>query len=127
MLGKMMGGLNNFILNHKLTYINGTKRAGWDNLYEDCFQGINQIVEDNLKGKHNKEIINEVYVKMLEALHEANEKMKEYIDHPDAKPRWTDSWYQTFNNIIKYSKSANNSNKKVIIITMIDQFLRATF
>ena len=64
---------------------------------------------------------------MLRALHNAYEKMKEFENHPDAKPGWTDSWNSTFEKIIKYSKSANILNKKVIAINMIDQFLRCTF
>jgi hypothetical protein len=109
-------------------YHDGTKRAGWDHLYEDCFEGINQIIHENIKGlPHDTMLVNAIFKKMLRALNEASEKMKEFENHPDAKPRWTDSWYSTFKNIIKYSESADTLNKKVITINMIDEFLRSTF
>lgn len=109
-------------------YIDGTKRDGWDYLYEDCFEGINQIIDNNLKGlSHNEDIVNEIFKKMLVALNNANEEIKPIKEHPDAKPEWSPSWDSTFNNIVEYSKTANSLNKKVITITMIDQFLRCTF
>ncbi len=109
-------------------YIDETKRGGWDYLYEDCFEGINQIINDNLKGiQHNEEIVNEIFKKMLEVLNKASEKIKSFKEHPDAKPRWSNSWDSSFNNIIEYSISADTINKKAITINMIDQFLRCTF
>ena len=57
-------------------YIDETKRAGWDDLYEDCFEGINQIIDNNLRGlPHNERIVNEIFNKMLEALNKANEEI----------------------------------------------------
>ena len=109
-------------------YIDTAEKAGWNYLYEDCFEGINQIINENLKGiKHNKKIVNEIFKKMLEALDKANEKIKPLKEHPDAKPRWSYSWDSTFNNITEFSKLAYTINKKVITINMIDQFLRCTF
>lgn len=109
-------------------YHDGTMRAGWDYLYEDCFEGINQIINNNLNNlKHEEYVVNDVFEKMLRALNDASKKMKEFENHPDAKPGWTDSWFSTFDNIIEYSKTADTLNKKVITINMIDQFLRATF
>jgi len=112
----------------KYKYIDETKKDGWDYLYEDCFAGINQIINSNLKGRqHNQKIVNKIFKKMLEALNKANEKIKPFKEDSDAKPRWSSSWDSTFNNIIEYSKSADTLNKKAITINMIDQFLRCTF
>ena len=108
-------------------YIDETKRAGWDYLYEDCFDGINQIISDNLNRQHNEKIINEIFKKMLEVLNKAKEKIEPLKEHLDAKPKWSYSWNSTFNNIIEYSKTADNLNQKVITINMIDKFLRCTF
>ena len=73
-------------------YIDGTKRDGWDYLYEDCFDGINQIMNNNIKGRqHEVKIVNEIFEKMLDALNRANEKIKPLKEHPDAKPRWSPS------------------------------------
>jgi molecular chaperone DnaK (HSP70) len=109
-------------------YHDGTKRAGWDHLYEDCFEGINQIIHENIKGlPHNEILVNEIFKKMLEALHKAKEKINSFVENPYAKPEWSISWDSTFNKILEYSKSANTANKKVITINMIDEFLRSTY
>lgn len=118
---KIKGGKGlEFILDHELMYIDGTKRAGLDYLYEHCFEGINNIVSDNLKGEHNTELIEGVYKDMLQAMEKASIKMKQYKDN-------TKSWYKTHNNILEYSRTAATPNKKVIVITMVDQFLRSTY
>ena len=106
-----------------MTYIDGSKRAGWDDLYEDCFNGINKIIEDNLKLKHNEELIENIFSKMLEALEKAISRMGELNEDKDKKK----PWFIKAKNIKEYSKTADNFNKKVITITMIDQFLRATY
>jgi ATP-dependent RNA circularization protein (DNA/RNA ligase family) len=106
-----------------MVYIDETKRAGWDNLYEDCFEDINKIVEDNLNLKHDKEIIEKVFLKMLKALENAIKKMENEENIYEEKAPWFDK----ANNIYEYSKTADTLNKKVITINMIDQFLRATY
>lgn len=104
-------------------YIDRTKRAGWDYLYEDCFEGINHIIDENIGGvKHDEKIVNEIFKKMFDALNKASEKMEQFKDDPSVN-----SWYSTFNKIVEFSKSANTVNKKVIAINMVDQFLRSTF
>jgi len=64
---------------------------------------------------------------MMGALEKAKEKMEPFRGHPDAKPEWSISWECTYQNIIEFSKIAETTNRKVIIINMIDHFLRCTF
>lgn len=106
-----------------MQYIDPTKRAGWDDLYEDCFEGINQIIEDNLKQVHNEEVINNIFPKMTLALDKAIEKMKGLPgDEEKKKP-----WFEKADRLKEFLESVDTMNKKVIGINMVDQFLRATY
>ncbi|MCX6749205.1 MAG: hypothetical protein NTW17_00465 [Candidatus Pacearchaeota archaeon] len=106
-----------------MKYINEKKRAGWDDLYEDCFEGINKIIEDNLELKHDETLIKAVFPKMIKALEKAIIRMKDLnYDELMKKP-----WFAKAQNISEFSKNAETVNKKVISINMIDQFLRATY
>jgi len=106
-----------------MPYIDEKKRAGWDDLYEDCFEGINQIIKDNLELKHNEELIEKIFSKMLDALDKATQRMNELEENESEK----EPWFFKANNIKEYSKEADTTNKKVITINLIDQFLRATY
>ncbi len=106
-----------------MVYIDGTKRAGWDDLYEDYFEEINQLIEDNLNLKHNKELIENLFPKMLKVLDKAVLRMKEIEE--DKSPK--EPWFVKVNNLKEYAKKADTLNKKVITINLIDQFLRMSF
>ncbi|MFA5993037.1 MAG: hypothetical protein WC796_05000 [Candidatus Pacearchaeota archaeon] len=106
-----------------MVYIDGSKRAGWDDLYEDCFEGINQIIEDNLELKHNDELINNVFYRLIEALNGAEVRMQNLEGGEELKKEW----FVKLKDIKDYAKNADSPNKKVIAITIIDQFLRATY
>ncbi len=106
-----------------MAYIDGTKRDGWDDLYGDCFNGINKIIEDNLKSKHNKELIENIFSKMLKVLEKAILRMRELDGDEDKKK----PWFIKAEDIKEFSKIADSVNKKVITINMIDQLLRSTY
>jgi len=114
-----------------MSYSYKDKRAGWDDLYEEYFEDIEKIMEDNIVFKHNNELIEKTFFSMLNVLEKASEKMKllesDAEPDPDAKPTWSPSWHFTFKNIKDFADAADTINKKVIAITMIDQFLRATY
>ncbi|HLD55054.1 MAG TPA: hypothetical protein VJB35_02215 [Candidatus Nanoarchaeia archaeon] len=117
----LKGGLENFVLDHELMYIGESNRAGWDYLYEHCFEDINQIVEENVNGyEHPVELVENVYQKMLESLEKAKIKMDQLEGDKD-------SWYNTYNVILEFSKKAETTSLRVITINMIDQHLRSTY
>ncbi len=117
----LKGGLENIVLDHKLMYIGKENQAGWDYLYEDCFDGINKIVNDNLKGnKHDEILIDKIYGKMIVALEKARIKM-------DKLQGDKGNWYKTYNTILEFSETAYTPNKKIITINVIDQHLRRTY
>lgn len=118
---QLKGGLENFVLDHELMYINELNRAGWDYLYENCFEGINEIVANNVRGgEHNEKLVDEVYQKMLQSLEKSKEKMDELGGDKE-------SWYVTYNIILEFSQKAHTPSLKVITINIIDQHLRSTY
>ena len=106
-----------------MVYIDKNKKAGWDDLYENYFEDINKLIEDNLSLRHNIELIEGLFSKMLKVLDKAEKRMQEFKSDENEKK----GWYIKLKNIRDYAKEADTSNKKVITITIIDQFLRATY
>ncbi|MDP3027311.1 MAG: hypothetical protein Q8N63_06380 [Nanoarchaeota archaeon] len=106
-----------------MEYASEKNRAGWDDIYRDNFEILNIIINDNLNGKHNKELINKLFPIMLEALEKAENRMKEI----EGEDKLKQEWYDKAERIKNYSNQAENLNKKVITINMIDQFLRSTY
>lgn len=106
-----------------MRYINDKNRAGWDDLYEQYFEEINKVIEDNIKQKHNKKLVEELFKNMLIVLEKAKEKMSNLEgDKEKKKP-----WFEKLKNIVEYAKNAHTTSKKVITINMVDQFLRSTY
>ena len=106
-----------------MVYLDETKKAGWDDLYKECFEGINEIVKDNLESKHNEELIEEIFPKMLDSLDRAVLKMKEL----DGEKTEKEGWFSKCKGIKEFAEKADTLNKKVVVITIIDQFLRSTY
>jgi len=104
-------------------YASKEKMAGWDDLYEDQFNTLNQLIDDNLNRKHNPDLIQPLFFSMLKALEKAQERMQDLGGNETLKQ----DWYEKAQRIKDYSNHAETLNKKVIVITMIDQFLRSTY
>ena len=107
----------------KNDYINNENRDGWDDLYDECFEEINEIINDNLQRIHNEELIKRVFLKMLTALDKANLRMKKIEGEEEKK----EPWFEKSKNIKDFANQADTLNKKVITINLIDQFLRSTY
>ena len=106
-----------------MKYINENNRAGWDDLYEDCFESINKIIEDNLKLEHDEELILKIFPQMIQALDRAVIRMQN-LDGDESSKK---DWFMKVDRLQEFLKDAETVNTKVISINIIDQFLRATY
>ena len=93
----------------------GAWGAGLDYLLKDYWNDLDKIVEDNYYGRHNKKLINPLFLKIFSALGKAILLMKKYS-----------SWTKKARAIQKFGSSAKTLSEKVIFIDTVVQLLRET-
>ncbi|MDO8623227.1 MAG: hypothetical protein Q7R52_03180 [archaeon] len=106
-----------------MSYSYKNKRAGWDDLYEEYFEDIEKIIEDNLNLKHNGKLVEKTFLNMTKVLDKAIIRMENAEGNKETKK----PWFEKVKNLKEFADAADTVNKKVISITIIDQFLRATY
>ena len=82
---------------------------------KDYWNDLDKIVKDNYYNRHNKKLINPLFLKTFSALEEAMLLMKKYSD-----------WTRKARAIHKFGSSAKTLSEKVIFIDSVVQFLRET-
>ena len=93
----------------------GSWGVGLDYLLKDYWNNLDKIVEDNYYGRHDKKLIDSLFLKVFIALNRAILKMKRY-----------DNWVEKAENIKRFGALAKSSNNKVVFIDAVTQFLRET-
>ena len=93
---------------------------GLDYLFKEYQQGINQIVKDNLKNKHNHYLINGVAKGMIMALEKADKLLKiKFSKEKKLHKRVADL------QLLYYH--SQTLPDEVIFITLTEQFLRSVY
>ena len=93
----------------------GSWGVGLDYLLKDYWDDLDKLIEDNYYGRHNAELINFLFPKIISALEKAILEMKKFGD-------WTKKALRFRSGRAK----AKTLNDKVIFIDTVTQFLRET-
>lgn len=101
----------------------GNWGQGLDYLLEDFWEKLDELVEDNYYGRHNKRLINFLFPKVSLALKNSVSEMKRSCE----KGEGLSDWIKKAERIRNFSKSAKNLSCKVIFIDSATQFLRETY